>query len=213
MAGRRQEVAGKGVRSWRTRDAAPQPVSGTKTSSTDRFIAVYDWRVGEDRVSGDAHLAELFSLPSDEVSKGLPIAHYLRAIHPDDAGRVEKLISEAVERRESFSADYRVREGSDWKHVTALGKCYQIEPGTLRFSGVVVESEAERPSTPPIELPPRELQCLQWCSEGKTNWEIGRILGISERTVEHHIGSAVRRLGCTSRVQGVALALRVGLIK
>ena len=26
----------------------------------------------------------------------------------------------------------------------------------------------------------KEIECLEWCKEGKTNWEIGEILFISE---------------------------------
>jgi len=176
------------------------------------LVAVYDWHVAEDRVVGDTGLADLFSMPAGQVAGGLPIADFLKAIHPDDVPLVEASIADAVEKRSSFSTSYRVRDGRSWRRVTALGKCFKSEVGELRFSGVVVAEEADE-SEPTINLPPRELQCLSWCSQGKTNWEIGKILGISERTVEHHVASAVRRLGCTGRVQGVALALRLGLIK
>ncbi|MFK5073526.1 helix-turn-helix domain-containing protein, partial [Klebsiella pneumoniae] len=31
-------------------------------------------------------------------------------------------------------------------------------------------------------LSPREFECLEWSSRGKSAWEIGSILGISRRT-------------------------------
>ncbi len=34
------------------------------------------------------------------------------------------------------------------------------------------------------DLTSKEIECLRWCKEGKTNWEIGEILHISEKTVE-----------------------------
>lgn len=63
-----------------------------------------------------------------------------------------------------------------------------------------------------IRLTPRELDCLRWCSLGKTNWEISRILGLSERTVEHYLSRANRKLGTANRTQAVARALKLNLI-
>ncbi len=62
--------------------------------------------------------------------------------------------------------------------------------------------------TPAIDLSPRELQCLQWASRGKTDAEIGVILGISARTARFHIENAKRKLGAATRVQAVAEAMR-----
>lgn len=61
-------------------------------------------------------------------------------------------------------------------------------------------------------LSPRELTVLLWMKEGKTNWEIARILGVSERTVRFHAGSIFEKLDVTSRTQAVARALEAGLI-
>jgi DNA-binding CsgD family transcriptional regulator len=44
-------------------------------------------------------------------------------------------------------------------------------------------------------LTSQELECLRWCKEGKTNWEIGEILTISEKTVEFHLSNSMRKLG------------------
>jgi DNA-binding CsgD family transcriptional regulator len=63
-----------------------------------------------------------------------------------------------------------------------------------------------------VALTARERECLQWASQGKTAWEIGEILSISERTVKKHIGSAMQRLGATTRTQAVAKAAAAGLI-
>lgn len=61
-------------------------------------------------------------------------------------------------------------------------------------------------------LSARELEVLQWTADGKTAWEIGRILGISEQTVTRHAVSAARKLGCVNKVQAVAKALRLGFL-
>lgn len=58
----------------------------------------------------------------------------------------------------------------------------------------------------------REREILQWLREGKTNWEIGQILGISERTVKFHIQNLSSKLDASNRSHIVALAMSLGLI-
>lgn len=58
----------------------------------------------------------------------------------------------------------------------------------------------------------RELEALRWTMDGKTAWELGRILGISERTAVMHLTNAMRKLSCASKHQAVLKALRLGLI-
>lgn len=61
-------------------------------------------------------------------------------------------------------------------------------------------------------LAPREREALQWAAEGKTDWEIGELMGISSHGVDFHLRSARTKLGTTNRTQSVAIALRRGLI-
>jgi LuxR family transcriptional regulator, quorum-sensing system regulator BjaR1 len=68
--------------------------------------------------------------------------------------------------------------------------------------------DAPQSAAPVSDLSPRELQCLQWASRGKTDAEIGVILGISARTARFHIENAKRKLGAATRVQAVAEAMR-----
>lgn len=67
------------------------------------------------------------------------------------------------------------------------------------------------PSTPP--LTPRELETLRWTMEGKTAWEVGNLLGISERTAALHVNNATHKLDCVNKHQAVLKALRLGLIR
>lgn len=57
------------------------------------------------------------------------------------------------------------------------------------------------------ELSEREKDCLMWTAKGKTSWEIGQIMGLSESTVVFHISKAVNKLDVTNRVQAVATAI------
>lgn len=61
-------------------------------------------------------------------------------------------------------------------------------------------------------LTPRELECLRWTMEGKTAWEVGNLLGISERTAVLHVNNATHKLDCVSKHQAVIKAMRLGLI-
>jgi DNA-binding CsgD family transcriptional regulator len=69
---------------------------------------------------------------------------------------------------------------------------------------------AQQPDQP--KLTPRELEALRWTMEGKTAWEVGVLLGISERTVVFHVNNAMHKLGCINKQQAVLKALRLGLI-
>lgn len=62
-------------------------------------------------------------------------------------------------------------------------------------------------------LTPRELEVLRWTMEGKTAWELGFILGISEQTAARHINNATQKLGCVNKMQAVIKALRLGLFQ
>lgn len=61
-------------------------------------------------------------------------------------------------------------------------------------------------------LSPREIECLKWVSVSKSDWVIGEILNLSERTVNGYIESAKRKYDVTTRVQAVLLAARDGYI-
>lgn len=55
-----------------------------------------------------------------------------------------------------------------------------------------------------VVLSPREFECLEWAAQGKSAWEIGRILGISRRTAAFHLENAKAKLGVRSTCQAVA---------
>lgn len=48
--------------------------------------------------------------------------------------------------------------------------------------------------------------------EGKSSWEIGVILRVSENTVNFHLKNAMRKLETNSRTHCLAKAIRPGLI-
>ena len=67
------------------------------------------------------------------------------------------------------------------------------------------------PSLP--SLTPRELETLRWTMAGKTAWEVGELLRITERTASLHVNNATHKLGCVNKHQAVLKALRLGLLR
>lgn len=82
---------------------------------------------------------------------------------------------------------------------------------TYALGRSILLRETER--APEVRLTPREQEALQWAAEGKTEWEIGERMGISEHGVDKHMRAAREKLGTRSRTHAVAEAIRLRLIK
>jgi LuxR family transcriptional regulator, activator of conjugal transfer of Ti plasmids len=55
-----------------------------------------------------------------------------------------------------------------------------------------------------VTLSPREFECLEWATKGKSAWEIGQILGISRHTVATYLLNSKTKLGVRTITQAVA---------
>jgi LuxR family quorum-sensing system transcriptional regulator CciR len=67
----------------------------------------------------------------------------------------------------------------------------------------------DRPAVPRgPQLTPRQRDCVVLVAQGKSDWQIGRLLGISESTVHKHVEDAKRRFGVSTRIQLVVRSLR-----
>jgi transcriptional regulator EpsA len=62
-------------------------------------------------------------------------------------------------------------------------------------------------------LSERQSEILYWMHEGKTNWEIAKILNLTELNVKYHIDQIFSKLDVRSRVNAVAKAHELGLVK
>ena len=74
------------------------------------------------------------------------------------------------------------------------------------------EARLTRTDTQPIKLSPREREVLAWVAQGKSAWEIGAILTISQKTVELYINNAMKKLQAVNRTQAVVKAIQFDLI-
>ncbi|WP_229411233.1 MULTISPECIES: LuxR family transcriptional regulator [unclassified Massilia] len=61
-------------------------------------------------------------------------------------------------------------------------------------------------------LTPRELEVLNWVMAGKSSWEISKITGCSEATVNFHMGNIRQKFNVNTRQQAVVRAISLGLI-
>lgn len=95
-----------------------------------------------------------------------------------------------------------VSSGGLWVGAGLIGRMIR----TLR------RLQPENPTAPPPgfeRLTPREREVALAVTTGASNKEIGRQLGLSERTVKMHLGEVFRKLGVEDRVQLVLCLMRV----
>lgn len=81
--------------------------------------------------------------------------------------------------------------------------CAQFHQNFIRLN----KNKQER-----VSLTPRQRECLLWVAANKSNWEIGMIVGVEERTVRFHLENAYARLGVMSREEAVVKAIMLGII-
>ncbi|HID9468990.1 TPA: autoinducer binding domain-containing protein [Serratia liquefaciens] len=78
---------------------------------------------------------------------------------------------------------------------------------TLREALISVNDEAIKDV-----LTLREKDILRWCSEGKTSEETALLMGLSERTVNFHIGNSIKKLSVANKTAATAKAVYLQLI-
>jgi DNA-binding CsgD family transcriptional regulator len=81
-----------------------------------------------------------------------------------------------------------------------------LELTTLWFHTRVTQLRQRR--RPQVDLTPRQQEALHWAAQGKSDWEIGEILMISDQTVHRHIENAKRKYGVATRQQAVLEAIK-----
>lgn len=85
----------------------------------------------------------------------------------------------------TFASDHR---SSPFENsVTAQARVLQLM--ALYFHAHVRRQLNSATNVAATPLSPRELECLEWASQGKSAWETGRILGISRHTVASYLDS------------------------
>ncbi len=86
---------------------------------------------------------------------------------------------------------------------------------SLQHLAVLINSAAtvgSRLPKPSIQLSRREEQCLIWAARGKTQQEIGEILGISAASVRSHLDTTRHKLRCINLAHTVGVAIATGVL-
>lgn len=63
-----------------------------------------------------------------------------------------------------------------------------------------------------LMLNEREITLLRHMAEGKEDDEIGKVMGLSERTIRHYLKTIYEKLGVRSRVEAVVHIVKLGLL-
>ncbi|HTP40266.1 MAG TPA: response regulator [Steroidobacteraceae bacterium] len=138
-------------------------------------------------------LIELFPTPNGrDTSMPAGVAERLLKLQRANSGALARIAMEVDDRKVEFA--YLSSTGSD-ELLFSLTEISNIgEPELLRQA---------------LQLTTREAEVLLWISRGKSNRDIGEILGISPRTVNKHLEQVFIKLGVENRAAAAAQAVRV----
>jgi len=101
-----------------------------------------------------------------------------------------------------------VHENGLWLHLGGDLKAEDIASRifALRSSGAAAKSLGKS------DVSKRELVVLAQVAAGLSNKQIGRLLGISQKTVRNHLSRIFSKLGASNRTEAVMNAMRTGLL-
>lgn len=102
--------------------------------------------------------------------------------------------------------------------LPAAGQLHMAMSTAAHAAGVLLEVDERlhrhgEPASRRVNLSRREVECLQWAAAGKTAWETGVILDITERTVVFHLCNATQKLSASNKQQAIARAIALGLVE
>ena len=83
----------------------------------------------------------------------------------------------------------------------------------LKYKDVILASSVSDTSADPgadslNSMTDRQREIFEWVKQGKTNWEIAKIIGCSEDNVKYHMKNILRILGSYNRTQAAAIQSR-----
>ncbi|MER9052321.1 LuxR family transcriptional regulator [Mesorhizobium sp. M0923] len=99
--------------------------------------------------------------------------------------------------------------GHEFQNITIT----YLELVALHFHLRVAEFANSSGTEEPPSLSQREKECISWVARGKSSWEIGKILEISDNTVNFHIKNVMRKFDVSSRTAAAIKAAKVGIIE
>lgn len=194
---------------------------------------IWDYDIDADTLYCNDRWCELVGAKPNCVKS---VADFRPFIHPDDVDLATNIVVDDVDRMietgERYQADFRViRLDGEVRRLRSVA-CVVRDPvtGHRRAIGCVTdvtdlavidqpdamagmaENGAEGSGAGAGLLTDRELECLRWVSVGKTAWETAVIMGRSPRTIEFHLGNAMKKLSASNKIHAAVIAVRMGLL-
>lgn len=80
------------------------------------------------------------------------------------------------------------------------------------FHDAITRIITKSDSTLEVRLTHREKECLRWIAHHKSNWDISRILGVSEHTIVYYVRRLMQKLNAQNRHEAVERARAYALI-
>jgi DNA-binding CsgD family transcriptional regulator len=111
----------------------------------------------------------------------------------------------------SYFSFHRITERLSDKHA-ALMRCITPHLHMALVRAFANDAAAAPPAKASTLLTARQQEALHWLSQGKSNWEIGMIMGTSEDTAKYHVSGLLSRLGAVNRVDVVVKAMQLKLL-
>ncbi len=99
--------------------------------------------------------------------------------------------------------------------ITVSGEAMELEPAVRQIVQIlarqalesVLRTQTDRHHSQKPLLSEREREVLRWVADGKTSWEVSRILSISQHTVLTHQRNAKQKLEAVNNVHAVVKAI------
>ncbi len=88
----------------------------------------------------------------------------------------------------------------------ARGQSYVSPALAARILNAMREGAARRADTPLDDLSRREEDILKLVAEGRSNKEVGRALGLQEKTIKHYMTAILQKLHMRNRVEAAVMA-------
>jgi len=148
----------------------------------------------------------------DEFFPGQPGEAHMAWLHGDDTGADTGANTGAdttSDASATATAEPALRSITDGERVLSARQLGSAGLGEAMWLLSLRRTDAQPPSRlATASLTPRETEVLSWIAKGKTNRDVGDILGMSPRTVNKHLEHVFEKLGVETRAAAAALASR-----
>ncbi|HEX9030058.1 MAG TPA: response regulator transcription factor [Anaerolineales bacterium] len=145
------------------------------------------------------------------VMDGIAATRAIRTRYPDTqvialtSFSEEKLVENALQ---AGAIGYLFKNVSVDDLAAAIRAARAGQPTLAPEATRVLIQKATRPAAPGQDLTDREREVLKLLVEGRSNPEIAEQLSLSRSTVKTHVSHILEKLGASSRVEVVTLAIR-----